>query len=157
LLLKTVNSAGEFVRRAKTKEIESYDAPPAFEQVGDEIVPDMKVIWKAVHKHKSGTSARVVACKNSFLLRETWCSTKAGAALSEPAFSLATSFVMFVAPGVLPLKSADARCMLATNTIPSVPFREQTPTKRLDTLWEGLEGNAKVLRGDNPDEGYSLT
>src|SRR5260370_32784972 len=61
LLLEAVGGVGGFVRGAKAQEIERYDAPSAGDQVGDQVVPDVQVVGEAVHEHKGGAGARVVA------------------------------------------------------------------------------------------------
>jgi hypothetical protein len=61
LLLEAIGSTGEFVRSAKTQEVEGNNAPPASDQIGDQIVPDVQIIGEAVHEHEGGTGACIVA------------------------------------------------------------------------------------------------
>jgi hypothetical protein len=71
LLFKTVGSAGGFVGRTKAQEIEGDDPTATSYQIRNQIVLDVQVIGEAVHKHKGGTSAFVVACIDSSLSRGT--------------------------------------------------------------------------------------
>jgi len=61
LLLETIGRVGGFVRRAKAQEIEGYNASPAGDQIGDQIVPDMQIVREAMHEHKGGADACVIA------------------------------------------------------------------------------------------------
>ncbi len=61
LLIKAVSSAGGLVRGTKTQEIERHDAPPAGDQIGNQVVVDFQIVGEAVHEHEGWAGACIVS------------------------------------------------------------------------------------------------
>jgi hypothetical protein len=61
LLLKAVGRVGEFIGRTEPEEIERNYLPPTGNQVGNQIVVDVQIIRKTVHKHEGRPRAFVVS------------------------------------------------------------------------------------------------
>ena len=68
LLLETVSSARKLLGSAIAQKVERDDTPSARDQIGYQIVPDVEIIWKAMHEDKGGASAFVVLDVHSTLL-----------------------------------------------------------------------------------------
>jgi hypothetical protein len=67
LLCKAIGRIDGLIGFSEAQEIERDDPPPTSYQVGNQIIVDVQIVGKAMHEHKRGTVAHIIACVDASL------------------------------------------------------------------------------------------